>query len=333
MMMRAMKILFFLFPVFFSCTAVAQFSISKVEPSAVETRARADSVRQTEYRNDFFSKALWEAERRKLRKERNAIELNLGLQGTQTKFVNWAGGGDNTLAARTTLYFRHQHTRERFGLDYKVEARYGFNVIEKRAFKNEDEFKLNVQTTWKMHKNWSYAATANLRSQFSIGYKSRTDSTKVSTFMAPGFFDISVGFNYKKEGSPFNITISPVAGSVVMVLDEYLRENGVGGKGLNGLELGKRSKGQVGLSVRIDFDKEFFKQIFRYRWSLYSFTNIKTPPTVRWENTFEIKATRFLSTTVYALFYYDKYANTPKPERPQLNYSLSVGLSYKITNK
>ena len=83
MMMRAMKILFFLFRVFFSCTAVAQFSISKVEPSAVETRARADSVRQTEYRNDFFSKALWEAERRKLRKERNAIELNLGLQGTR----------------------------------------------------------------------------------------------------------------------------------------------------------------------------------------------------------------------------------------------------------
>ena len=305
----------------------AQFSIPTVDPSA-RTLSLSDSLKKVEIRNEFFSEGAWRAERKRIRNERNTTEFNVDLQLSQTQFDNWAPGGDNTFATRGSLFFRHQYKLEKFSLDNKFEARYGFNRIEKKPFKNEDEFKFNLISTWKIKKHWSYAATANLRSQFTPGYVSRIDRTRKSDFMSPGFFDVAIGFNYRKEKSPLGITLSPVGGSIVVVLDDSLSKLGI-----NGVDKGKHTKGQVGPSVQIDFDLEFAKKICRYRSRLYSFTNIKTPPTVRMENTLEIRPTKFLTTTCYALLYYDKMANTPKPKKLQCTYSLGIGLAYRFKNK
>lgn len=306
----------------------AQFSISRVKPSTLETKDFADSIKGATYSNEFFNLAKWEAERRRIRKERNTVELNASLQASQTQFENWAAGGDNTFSGRSTIFFRHEYKRDRLKVEYRLEARYGINVIGDKPFKNEDEFKINFMTSWQIRHNWSYAGSVNLRSQFTKGYKSRDDKTMKSTFMSPGFLDITLGFNYKKPDSPFSITISPLTGSITTMINDQLSA-----QGLNGVEKGRSSKGQMGPSIRVDFDKQFFKDVFRFRSYLHSFTNIKTSPTVRWENTFEVRATKFLTMTVYALCYYDKLANTPKPQSVQYNYSFSIGLGYKFKNK
>ncbi len=306
-------------------TLRAQFTIPTVEPSKTTVAPLADTIRNAPLDNKYFSRAKWEAERRALRKERNTVEFNVNLQASQTQFVNWQAGGDNTFSARSQMFFRHLYKRDKFNLEYRFDARYGANYIDKRLFKNEDEFKFNIQSGWKMHRSWNYAATVNMRSQFSKGLKSRTDSTKISNFMAPGYLDVAIGFNWKKDKSPWNITISPVAGNIIFVLDEQLQARGIAG-----VPKGDKTKGQLGPSVRIFFDKEFAKKVFRYRSDLYSFCNIRTPPIARWENSLEIKATKLFSTKIYGMFYYDKYSGT---EKPQYNYSISVGLSYWIKNK
>lgn len=305
--------------------ALAQFTVPTIEPSRIEAVPLSDSIRNAPITNDFFSLNRWKAERRAIRKERNKIEFNVNLAASQTQFVDWQAGGDNTFSARSQMFFHHLYKRDAFSIEYRLDARYGANYIDKKLFKNEDEFKVNFQTARTMHRNWSYAATVNLRSQFSKGVKSRTDTTKISNFMAPGFLDVSVGFNWKKKDSPWNITISPIAGSIIFVMDEQLRA-----KGINGVPKGNKTKGQLGPSVRVFYDKTFGKNVFRYRSDLYSFTNIKTPPIVRWENSLEIKATKVFSTKIYGQLYYDKYSGIDKP---QYNYSLSVGLSYLIKNK
>ena len=307
--------------------ATAQFSVPAIDPSAAPVAA-PDTLKRVEIHNDFFSKGAWLAEKRRIRKERNTTEFNANLQLSQTQFDNWAPGGDNTFAVRSSIFFRHQYKIEKFALDYKFDARYGFNQIEGKPFKNEDEFKLNLLSTWKIRKHWSYAATVNLRSQFMPGYNSRNDRTKKSDFMSPGFIDVAVGFNYRKDKSPLSITLSPVAGNIVVVLNDSLSKLGI-----NGVEKGKHTKGQIGPSTQIDFDLEFAKKICRYRSRFYSFTNIKTPPTARWENTMEIRPTKFLTTTLYALLYYDKMSTTPKPQKLQCTYSLGIGLAYRFKNK
>lgn len=152
------------------------------------------------------------------------------------------------------------------------------------------------------------------------------DKTKVSAFMAPGFFDVAVGFTYKK--APFNIVLSPVGGSAVFVLDDDLTE-----KGMNGVPKGCRSRWQVGPSAKICFDKTFAKNVVRVRSEAYSFTNIRTTPTVRWETTVEIRAAKYLVTTLYSNLNYDKDAKTVNPDQIQYKYSIGVGMAYIFKNK
>ncbi len=52
-------------------------------------------------------------------------------------------------------------------------------------------------------------------------------------------------------------------------------------------------------------------------------------PTERWENTIDIKATKFLTTSISFQLYYNRAQNTSI----QTKTMLSVGLSYTIKNK
>ena len=103
-----------------------------------------------------------------------------------------------------------------------------------------------------------------------------------------------------------------------------------------------------GSSIQVDFDKTFGKKgIFRYRTTLYSFygwineiaqqNNSKKTgivyesiaPTVRWENTIDIKATKYFSTQFYFQLYYNKAQN----KNIQTQTVLGVGLAYTFKNK
>ena len=103
-----------------------------------------------------------------------------------------------------------------------------------------------------------------------------------------------------------------------------------------------------GSSIQIDFDKTFGKKgIFRYRTTLYSFygwineisqqkasrktgvTYESLAPNVRWENTIDIKATKYFSTQ----FYFQLYYNKAQSKQVQTQTVLGVGLSYTFKNK
>ena len=125
----------------------------------------------------------------------------------------------------------------------------------------------------------------------------------------------------------------------------------------------KNQRYEGGSSIQIDFDRTFGKdQNIRYRTTLFSFWgwitnmgldnkvkrwdeyhaaldkwdgNIKTKPrlpihpTVRWENTVDIKATKFLTTSLSFQLYYNRAQNASI----QTKTLLSIGLSYTFKNK
>jgi hypothetical protein len=119
----------------------------------------------------------------------------------------------------------------------------------------------------------------------------------------------------------------------------------------------KYQRYEGGSSIQVDFDKTFGKKgVFRYRTTLYSFygwinevaqqneskewnanpANANNPlnyehiaPTVRWENTIDIKATKYFSTQFYFQLYYNKAQN----EKIQTQTVLGVGLAYTFKNK
>ncbi len=236
-------------------------------------------------------------------------------------------------------------------------------------FKNQDEFVISVAPSFKMSDNWSYGSILNFRSQFVNGYKSRTEQKEEhlkSKFMTPGYLDISLGITYKspKAKFPIVVNISPIALNATFAENELIRKTNGFNYGIEDPD--KTSKYEGGSSIQIDFDRTFGKTGFlRYRTTLYSFygwitdigqknkisdyseyriayddwvekgSDIKTKPRlpihpiVRWENTIDIKATKYLSTSLSFQLYYNRAQNLDVQTRTLL----SVGLTYTFKNK
>jgi hypothetical protein len=327
---RAKEIVFFGLIIIALCghaPAAAQFTVPRNAGRGINFRT--DTVRTTavrENKDEAPSPARLRARKLAIRKDRNTTEFTGRLSATQTQFDNWSAGGENTFSALSALFFRHQYKRGGFGFEGRADAQYGMNYIGRQSFKNQDFFQLNTLTTWKAAKFWSWSADGELRSQFAKGYKSRTDKTLISNFMAPGALKLAVGIVY--QNSPWTINVSPVGGSATFMWDPELSARGLGG-----VPKGNRSKWQVGPSLRIIYEQAFARDAIKIRSEAYSFTNIRTAPTFRWETRCDIKATKYLTTTLYNFMQYDKAANTPIPDHLQHQYSIAVGLSYTWKNK
>lgn len=236
-------------------------------------------------------------------------------------------------------------------------------------FKNQDEFEISTAPSFKMSKNWSYGTIAKFRSQFVNGYKSRTEQEQEnlkSKFMTPAYLDISLGFTYKspKPKFPIVVNLSPVALNATFAESDRIRRDNGYTYGIEDPD--KTSKYEGGSSIQIDFDRKFGKTEFlRYRTMLYSFygwisdfgqknkfnkyrefieayekweagdKNIKDKPRmpihpiVRWTNTIDIKATKYLSTTLSFELYY----NRSQSFDVQTKTLLSVGVTYTFKNK
>ncbi len=281
----------------------------------------------------FFTRARAEAERRRLRKERNTIELRASLIGSQTSFINWDKGGDNVFSIRSAFSFSHQYKRDRFSAFYKFDARYGINRIDTTTFKNEDQFQFDFGVARDISERFSYSSTGFFKSQFSRGYKSRTDQTLVSDFMAPGTLTIAGGFTYKSQKRPLTITLSPIAGTLTFVHNEELSA-----KKAYGVDSAARSTGDMGSALKIDYQGKFFKDKLNYRTELYYFTNYGDYNNVDWKNTIDYTVYKVLTISAFTHLLFDqKVFDTQKltgPANPvQFNYILGIGLTYVFKNK
>ena len=236
-------------------------------------------------------------------------------------------------------------------------------------FKNQDEFEISTAPSFKMTKNWSYGVIAKFRSQFVNGYKSRTEQEEKdlkSKFMTPAYLDISLGMTYKSPKPKFPITVnmSPLALNATFAESDLIRKDNGFAYGIEDPD--KTSKYEGGSSVQIDFDRTFGKTGYlRYRTMLYGFygwisdigqknkisdyskylaafeewnagdKDIKNKPRlpihpiVRWTNPIDIKATKFITTTLSFELYYNRAQNVDV----QTKTLLSVGLTYTFKNK
>lgn len=327
--LRGVVVLFLITVVLGVADASAQYTIRRAQPQREETGVPALSGivngKVDTISNNYYDHAAWLAERSRLRKERNLFEIEGSFQTSALQFENWTAGGDNTFSGLATLFVHHRYKRSKFAHDLTINARYGINYIDKTPFKNVDELKLSEVMSWDMQDgSWSYSATLNFRTQFGDGFASRTDQTLISAVLSPGYVDVSVGFTYAPSGAPYKLTLSPLAGNVITMVDDRLYM-----QGLNGVPAGKRLYSSIGPSINASFDKTFFGERMRYRSTLYSFTNFSSPPTVRWDNWLDLNLSKYLSIKLYGVIYYLESAS-PKA---QYQYSATLGLTYKFRNK
>ena len=246
---------------------------------------------------------------------------------------------------------------------------YTYNFFDEGAgvnsvTKSQDEWFVSTAPAYKMSDSWNVGGSVSLRSQFADGATKNS-----SNIFAPAYLIASIGVTYVCPNAkfPIKINIAPLSLNATFVTNEAVRDYYYAEKfgadtdkstltldQLNtpyafGLTLAdKNGRYEGGSSVQIDFDKTFGKKgVFRYRTTVYSFygwinevsqQNLSKKngvqyesiaPTVRWENTIDIKATKYISTQLYFQLYYNKAQNA----KVQTQTVLGVGLAYTFKNK
>ena len=336
-----------------SVNAMAQVSIDEVKSNNEKAEFK-NEMKTNDLDAEYYSEAKERAERLAIRKERNTVDFSANLHGSLTAFSkSWQAAGDNTVTILASLNFLHTYKKDRFTLSNAASAKFGYNNMKMDLngkqkgvwFKNVDEIALSTSPQWALVKNWSYGANVKFRTQFAPGYGARGDkqlgNQRVSNFMSPGYLDASLGFTYilPSEKFPLKVNLAPIAMSTTFRDDlSTSKDYGV----LHG-----HSKVEGGLSVQLDFDKTWGKNGWlRYRTTAYSFYGWITDlsqvakaedksayehivPTLRWENTIDIKATKYISTQIYVQLYYNK----AETKQLQVSSMLSVGLTYTFKNK
>lgn len=336
-------------------TLSAQVSIYDVVPESGMKEFENDLKYQA-VDAEYFSDAAYRAERRAIRKERNTLDFSANLHGSSTAFSDtWQSAGDNTVAILASANFLHTYKRDRFSLTSTASAKFGYNRMMMELaegtqsnvwFKNVDEISLSTAPQWAMVKDWTYGANIKFRTQFAPGYAARGDkersNPRVSNFMTPGYLDASVGFTYilPYKNIPLKVNLAPVAMSTTYRHDPETKklEDSAYVDMNYGVPTGYRAKYEGGLSVQLDFDRTWGENGWlRYRTTAYSFYGWVTSlysgdmiaPTLRWENTIDIKATKYFSTQIYFQLYYNK----AEVDKLQFSSMLSVGLTYSFKNK
>ena len=309
-----------------------------------------------------------EAEVRMLRKAdwraKNNVDFRVSLNGMVTQFnKSWITNNQNSVASELAAYYYHIYTRDKYTSTFKFDGIYGMNYIDDIWFKNQDQLKLYYLMSWKMRdkgalRHWAYSFEGSFTSQFAEGYKSRTEKELWSNFMAPGSVNVGAGLTYTSPNAklPFIVTINPVSGNGLFVLDDRIGDERRGKLGIanardvNGRLIRRKIEG--GSSVNVAFNRTFAfgdnsRVTLQYITTMSSFYGWMTQvarhetaiegavapaaiiPTLGWANTFILSPLKFLTMEFRTTTLYDR----SQVDKVQMQYYLRVGLTYRYKNR
>lgn len=247
----------------------------------------------------------------------------MGLNGSQSTFNNWAAGGQNNVAATFFTRVNGAYRKGRFTYGYVFNVRYGITDIEgedtrktddRLATKHRAAYILNDENTMNAFFSVSFVT------QFYDGYDYSTDPrTRISDFMAPGYFSQNVGYAYTPRDF-----VSFEAGmglKQTIVNDDDLTPG-------YGVEDGETVFSEGGLQTGISFNKEILTNV-TYTSRFETFTNLKRNfdrTDVLWANELTGKINEYLTASFQFELVYDDDFTTELQTKQILAAGLLVNL-------
>ena len=274
----------------------------------------------------------------------------------QNVFVNWSAGGESSLSGKAAIDYDLKYKKNKFTFDQSSNLVFGLvGYIDKRVEKTNDKLNLSIAFSHETSKKWSLTNLITLKTQFANGYKYPNDSTLISTFFAPAYLTISLGFKYDPNDK-FQLFLSPVSGKITFVMNDELANRGSFGvkkavvdSSGNIISPGKHFHGEVGLNLLTSYKAELMKNI-KLNTALTLYNNyldfdIKN----RWnidvdfDTRVVFSINNIFSTILYVHLKYDHNTQFPNydivngekiqiSESPklQINESFGLGITYQI---
>lgn len=229
------------------------------------------------------------------------FHTNYMLTFSQVSYKYWASGGDNAISGISNLKFNLKYQKNKTIWLNQFEFGYGLmQQQEKKLIKTEDKIDLNSNYTYKASTYWSYSILANLKTQFTKGYKKPEDTIHISNFMAPGYLITSAGMEYKRDFYSFLFSI--MTGKTTFVCDDYLSM-----LGSYGLKANQKVKIGAGSYVRFEAKKDIVTNVnLNTKLELFSeYMNNPEYVDVNWEVIVRMKINKFLSALINTNLVYD----------------------------
>jgi hypothetical protein len=256
---------------------------------------------------------------------------------TQTSLTHWAQGGENSISVKAVLNIFKDYTKGKFTWNNYLGAAYMVQKQESTGWRKADD-KLNLFTKAGMYawKHWDYTGLLEYKSQFAKGYGYPNDSVPISKFMAPGYFQLSIGLNYKPVDY-FSVLISPIGARLTVVNDKTLSDAGA-----FGVKAGEHSLLQAGASLNALFKKDLMKNVnFMSKLDLFSdYLNNPQNIIVGWENNLLLKVNKYISVNLATMLIHDNNipyidpkdaTKEPHGAKAQFMETLSVGFAYSFS--
>ncbi|MGY5352391.1 DUF3078 domain-containing protein [Wenyingzhuangia sp. IMCC45533] len=263
------------------------------------------------------------------------IKHKPGILFTQTSFVNWTKGGNNTIAGIASFKGDYNYKkgqlfwRNGILIRYGIAKENGVNYTQKTDdiidIKSSVGYKNNVTS------KWYYSGEYSLTTQFANGFKGNDRTTVISTFFAPARMRLGIGAVYTDEEDNFKIHLSPLTNQITFVLDKELSD-----RGAFGVERGEKINFELGTLIKIEYKTLLMKNIdFSIKSSFYSdyinrYGNIDSDI----ELNLEMKVNQYIQSRISSHFLYDDDAKIVQDDgtqvgpRPQLKQILGVGVTY-----
>ena len=273
---------------------------------------------------------------------KSKYEASLGF--SQTTFTNWSAGGEGAVSVNGMLNIFEDYAKGKISWNNYLGLAYGTNIQKTEPKVRKTTDKINFLTKGGIYawKNWDYAGLFEFRSQFDEGFNYPNDSVKVSKFMAPGYFQLSIGLNYK-PADYFFVFISPIGARLTVVNDAKLTNTMdnhgklIGAYGVIG---NNTTLWQIGSSVNIGYKRDIMKNT-NLMSKLDLFSDYRHNPQniiVGWENNVLMKVNKYISLNLSTMLIYDdniSFINTAGENKgPQIQFreTFSIGLAYSISH-
>jgi len=265
---------------------------------------------------------------------KSKYESALGF--SQTLLVNWVKGGEKT-SYSTNFILNIYKDYQKKNLTWNNYLGVAYGVAKQQSITNlrKTDDKINFLTKGGIYawKNWDYTGFFEFKSQFDEGYAYPNDSVHISRFMAPGYFQLSIGMNYKPVNY-FSVFVSPVGARLTVVTDTALTNRKEGAYGIFG---DNTTLWQVGGSINAIFKRDIMKNV-NLMSKLDIFSNYRNKPEkmiVSWENNILMKVNKYISVNISTILIYDDKAivveNSGKfSEIIQFRETFGIGLAYTI---
>lgn len=211
---------------------------------------------------------------------------------------NWHKGGESNYSMLASLTVEaNYNNKQKVKWDNKLEMKLGFQTSKSdtvHKFKaNNDLLRLTSKLGLQAHKKWYYTLQLLAYTQFARGLKTNDEKT-YSDFFSPFDLNLGLGMDYTVEALNKKLTgtinLSPLSYNF-----RYVSRLGLSTS--YGLDEGKHAMHDIGSQLTVDLTWKLAEQI-TWKTRLYGYTSYKRA-LVEWENTLELKVSKFITTNLY----------------------------------